>query len=166
MNARYPDFSSWLWRNYDNTENIDLSNWIIEKEAIGCQFFIGTDSQQYSVTKKGRQKRICRFTTALAAYKMGHGGSVITHTDTTDFIDALRERLLLEAMRSLETAWYLSPLISVERIITIHLDVNEQLKYKSARYKDELVGLVVAQGFKATHKPNSWAASSVADAKC
>lgn len=78
----------------------------------------------------------------------------------------LRQRLLSEASRSLQVAWYLNDIISGDQIITIHLDVNSSLKWDSARYKDELVGYVTAQGFNCEHKPNSFAASWAADKKC
>ena len=156
--SEYPPFSSWKWRNYDGTKDISLLDFI--KQHDNHIFFIGTDSQNYV---KGNK---CTFTTVLVAYKLRHGGSVITHTDKVSCIKALRQRLLLEAMRSLETAWYLNSYIPKDQQITIHLDVNSNLKYESSRYKEELVGLVVAQGFKCLVKPDSFAASSVADRKC
>jgi predicted RNase H-related nuclease YkuK (DUF458 family) len=100
------------------------------------------------------------------AYEKGRGGKVLTHTDTKPFMSHLRQRLLIEAMRSLECAWYLSSKLPEDNVLTIHLDVNENLRYKSSKYKDELVGMVMGQGFNAVWKPNSWASSSVADSKC
>ena len=35
--------------------------------------------------------------------------------------------------------------------------------HRSSRYVQELVGLVVSQGFRAVIKPESWAASRAAD---
>jgi predicted RNase H-related nuclease YkuK (DUF458 family) len=37
------------------------------------------------------------------------------------------------------------------------------VRFKSSAYVQELVGLVVGQGFKALIKPESWAASHAAD---
>jgi predicted RNase H-related nuclease YkuK (DUF458 family) len=95
-----------------------------------------------------------------------HGGTIIIHKDYVSFMDALRQRLLMEAMRSLEVAWYLDKRVSKENIIEVHLDVNRSLKYKSGKYKDELVGLIMGQGFKCLVKPDSFAASIAADRKC
>lgn len=154
----YPEFSSWEWKSYDGTQKVDIQNFI--KSNLDADFYIGTDSQNYQ-----RGKKHCIFTTVVVAYRKGRGGSIVLHTDKTNYMEHLRQRLLLEAMRSLETGWCVEKLIKKNSIVTIHLDVNENLKYKSAQYKDELVGLVMAQGFKAQWKPYSWAASGVADSK-
>lgn len=157
--TEYPPFAEWKWKRYDGHKKADIDEFI--ETHRNEMFFIGTDSQNYL-----KRKKICVFTTVLIAYKMGKGGAIITHTDRVACLDSLRQRLLLEAMRSLETAWYLDSKVASENIIGIHLDVNSNLRYKSAKYKDELVGLVAAQGFNALVKPDAWAASSVADSKC
>src|SRR5262249_45297128 len=54
-----------------------------------------------------------------------------------------------------------SPLVKGE--LTVHIDANPVVTYKSSAYVQELVGLVVGQGFKALIKPESWAASHAAD---
>jgi predicted RNase H-related nuclease YkuK (DUF458 family) len=158
LKNEYPSFDTWKWKNYDETKVVSIKDFV--EEHIHSDFYIGTDSQNYK-----KKKGCCTFTTALVAYNKGKGGSVILHSDTTGYMQHLRQRLLIEAMRSLESAWFLSSLLPEDRVITIHLDVNENTKYKSSKYKDELVGMVMAQGFKCAHKPYSWAASGVADAK-
>jgi predicted RNase H-related nuclease YkuK (DUF458 family) len=161
MNSKkqeYEPFENWKWKTYTG-KKYDIDEFI--KENNSSKFFIGTDSQNYS-KKNGR----CVFTTVLIAYEKGRGGKVLTHTDTKPFMSHLRQRLLIEAMRSLECAWYLSSKLPEDNVLTIHLDVNENLRYKSSKYKDELVGMVMGQGFNAVWKPNSWASSSVADSKC
>lgn len=152
----YPPFAEWVWKSYDRAKTINLDAWIESNRHK--MIFIGTDSQTYG------QK--CIFTTCLIAYEMGRGGAVILHSDKTPKFDSLRQRLLMEAFRSLDTAWYVNPRIPENSKIAIHLDVNENLRYKSAQYKEELVGMIVSQGFDASWKPNSWASSSVADNRC
>lgn len=156
--AEWPSFSEWKWRSYDGKREVDIDFFV--KSRAKDLFFIGTDSQNYS------KKKTCVFTTVLIAYKSKKGGVIINHKKRVDFMDSLRQRLLMEAMLSLEVAWYLDQKIPKESIVGIHLDVNRNLKYKSGQYKDELVGMVMGQGFKALVKPDAWAASSVADAKC
>lgn len=148
----------WQWRSYDGKRRVILDDFIENhKEDL---FFIGTDSQNYS------KRDQCTFTSALIAYKMHKGGSIIIHKAKTPLMSSLRQRLLSEAMRSLEVAWYLDKRVPSKSIIGIHLDVNSNLKYKSGQYKDELVGLIMGQGYSALIKPNSWAASKVADSRC
>jgi len=156
----HPEFSIWDWKNYSEQKKVDLDAFIKKHREKGAKFYVGTDSQNHP------KKKACVFTSALIAYTMGFGGSIITHSDKLPIIENLRERLLMEAMRSLEVAWYLNTKIPQENVITIHLDVNENVIFKSGKYKDELVGLIMAQGFSVSHKPHSWAASSVADRRC
>ena len=152
----YPPFKEWKWKSYDRKKVINLEEWV--EEMKNRLFFIGTDSQTYG--KK------CVFTTCLIAYEMGRGGTVILHSDKTEKFDSLRQRLLMEAFRSLDTAWFVDGRIPKETKVAIHLDVNENLRYKSARYKEELVGMIIGQGFEASWKPNAWGAQSVADRVC
>jgi len=154
----WPPFVEWQWRSYDGKHKIDIEQFVEDHKAD--LFFIGTDSQNYS------KKRTCIFTTVLIAYTLRRGGAVITHKHGVPYMDSLRQRLLMEAMLSLEVGWFLDRRIKKESIIGIHLDVNHSLKYKSGQYKDELVGLVMAQGFRCLVKPDAWAASSVADSRC
>lgn len=156
----YPPFATWEWKNYDGDRKVDVAEFI--KNNLDADFFIGTDSQNYR-----KNKKVCCFTTVLVAYRKGRGGTIIIHSDKTPFIEQarLRQRLLLEAMRSLETAWFVDSLINKQSVVTIHLDVNDSLRHKSGQYKDELVGLVMGQGFNAAWKPNGWASSNVADSR-
>lgn len=154
----YKPFEDWKWRDYSGETSVDIKDFILEYKDR--HFFIGTDSQNYS------KKRETVFTTALIAYEMGHGGCVILHKDKVPQIDHLRQRLLIEVMRSVETAWFLDKCIPSKQIIGIHIDVNQSLQFKSGKYKDELVGFVIGQGFKALIKPDAWASSKVADSRC
>ena len=154
----YRPFAEWAWRSYDGKKKIVIEDFI--KEHRGDMFFIGTDSQNYS------KRKVCVFTTALIAYKLHSGGSIVMHRDKVSYMEALRQRLMMEAMRSLETAWFVDSKISDKSFIGVHLDVNQSLNFKSGKYKDELVGLIVSQGFDCKTKPDAFAASFCADKKC
>lgn len=154
----YKPFEEWMWRSYDGKNKVNIDDFLdAHKEDM---FFIGTDSQNHS------KRHQCVFTTCLIGYKMHRGGSIIIHRDKVPFMEALRQRLLMEAMRSLETAWYVDKKVPEKSFLGIHLDVNASLRYESGKYKDELVGLIVAQGFECKIKPDSFAASKCADKKC
>lgn len=161
----YEPFAKWDWKSFDGTIKHDPEEFV--KKHADHMFFIGTDSQH----RKTRKGRVCYFTSAIIAYKMGTGGVSIIHTDKTKPLSSLRQRLLIETMRSVECAWFLDQQLSSNNSITIckpqiHLDVNPDKKHKSSQYLQELVGLVVGQGFEAVCKPNAWAASKLADRKC
>lgn len=152
----YPAFSEWVWKSYDNTKTVSIDDFI--KKNINASFFVGTDSQTF--------KSKCTMTTALIAYNWGVGGTIIIHTQRVPIFPHLRPKLIAEAMRSLETAWYVDPKIPEESHIVIHLDVNSNLEWESGKYRDELVGMIVGQGFHPAIKPDSWGSSKVADKRC
>ena len=152
---KYPPFEEWTWKPYYENRIVDPNDFI--KDNVDWDFYIGTDSKTYNKTTV--------YTTVIVCYKKGLGGKSIYHTDKTQAPLSLRHQLLLEAMRSLEAAFYVNKRIPSESIISLHLDVSSNLRWKSGRYMEELVGMVVAQGFNVACKPDSWASSSVADRK-
>jgi len=158
--GKYTPFINWKWKRFGDRTAIEVIDFM--GEHPNAEFYIGTDSQNYS--RKG--KKYCTFTTCLVAYTLGLGGCAILSSERTERISNLRQRLMIEAFRSLEVGWFLNGKIDPAKIITIHLDVNPNLKYKSSKYLPELVGMVAAQGFHCEHKPHSWAATWAADKRC
>ena len=153
----YPPFETWTWRSYDGTPK--SFNQFVEENLDNDYFFIGTDS--HNTGKRAT------FTTAVVAYKKGgRGGRIIFHSDRTDAVPSVRQRLLFEAMRSLECGWILEKKIPDTITLSIHLDVNDNLHFESAKYKEELVGLIVSQGFNVAQKPFAWAATKIAHNRC
>ena len=159
----------WVWRKYESSHVVDLAEFVEKNKE--CLFFIGTDSQNYSKSKK------CVFTSVIIAYRLGKGGSIIRHTDKRPMIpvEALSSRLTVETQRSIEICKYVENKLFelsdeensyIENIVGISIDVSSDLKHKSGRYKDMLVGMVMAYGYNALTKPDSWASSTVADRKC
>jgi predicted RNase H-related nuclease YkuK (DUF458 family) len=63
--------------------------------------------------------------------------------------------------KSVDLGLQFSPVVAGE--LSVHIDANPVVTHKSSAYVQELVGLVVGQGFKALIKPHSWAASHAAD---
>ncbi len=47
--------------------------------------------------------------------------------------------------------------------LSVHIDANPLPRHRSSAHVQELVGLVVGQGFKALIKPESWCATHAAD---
>ena len=154
-NLQYPDFKTWKWKTYSGV-NSNIEEFV--KKYYERNFYIGTDSQII--------KNKCVFTSVIVAHAKS-GGSILIHKDKVDVIKGLRQRLLMEAFRSLEVAWYIDSIYPDSGpSINIHLDINSSLKYKSGKYHDELVGLVMGQNYSVSVKPDSWAASKIADKYC
>lgn len=165
----FEPFEDWVWKQYESSQDADL-NAFVERNK-DAMFFIGTDSQNYSKSNK------CVFTSVVIAYRLGKGGTIIRHTDKRPMIpvEALSSRLTVETQRSIEICQFLENKLLelsdddndyMKNIVGISIDVSSDLKNKSGRYKDMLVGLVMAYGYNALVKPDSWASSTVADRKC
>ena len=175
---RYPDFKDWVWRGWTSNKVVEIDTFIAENEAKERRFHVGTDSKEYG------KKTL--FATALVAHHSSQGGSILIHKDKMNAHltkgEGLRHRLIMEAMRTLEVAWYLDQKIVEHTKVRLHVDVNDVLDFKSGQYKEELVGMIMGQGYTSYQdierqpnkeiddfervvfwKPDAWAAQSVAD---
>lgn len=143
-------------------ETVDLRS-AIEAEIRtypDLEVTIASDSQQ-----RGQHTE---YVTVVTMIRPGKGGRVLFTRELIARVRDLRERLWKETWRSTELAMELTetPDIGERAVIdvsAIHIDANVDPKHKSSKYVEELVGLVVGQGFKAVVKPQAWAASHAAD---
>ena len=168
--------NEWIWREFESSKTADPVKFI--RKYIGRLFLVSTDSQTYA--KSGT----CVFTSIIIAYdwdketQTGHGAAAIRFTDKRAIVpkERLSSKLMAETQRSIEVCKIveeqLIELSDEEKdymcdLVGVHIDCNyDEALGKSARYKDMCVGMVSAYGWKAFIKPDSWAASSVADHKC
>lgn len=148
-----------IWRKMSG-EKIENFSCEVDKAISNGQkvLHIGCDSQQH--------ERITEFVTVVVLLHPGKGGRVLYTKDKVPRINSLRERLLTEVSKSIELAFVLNTIISEDTELCVHVDVNPNLKFKSSKYLQELVGYVMGQGFTCLTKPESWAAMSVADHIC
>ncbi len=118
---------------------------------------IGTDAQKVD-------KRI-DFVTCVVVLTPGKGGRVFYTRirKPREEVRSLRQKLFTEAWLSVETAMAIEPSIPSTLPIVVHLDVNPDKKWASSRHINEVVGLVMGQGFEVLFKPDAWAASHTAD---
>lgn len=116
---------------------------------------IGSDSQQ--------DKKFTEFVTVVVVLTPGKGGRVFYARERTPRIKSLRERLMREVWLSVSLGMDLNDHIPESSELTVHIDANPDVRFRSSNYVKELVGLVVGQGFKAVLKPDSWCASHAAD---
>lgn len=140
-------------RNYTSQEMIAQ---IIDLDRKGYHTFIGSDSQII--------KRKISIVTCLCLWKEGVGNKIflIKERVRQRNYPNLYSRMELETFRSLELATEISELVS--HPITIHLDLGtDETVSKSAAYASTLKSVVISNGYHCEIKPDSWAASSVAD---
>ncbi|MDI6820578.1 MAG: ribonuclease H-like YkuK family protein [Patescibacteria group bacterium] len=120
---------------------------------------IGTDSEQLS-NKNGD------FVTAIVVHRVGNGGRYFWRRITLGKFHTLRDRIIKEVLLSIDIAKEL--LLTLEKEagfmewdFEIHADVGENGETRVLI--QEVVGMIRANNFEAKTKPESYAASKVAD---
>lgn len=134
-------------------------NKIAEAVASGEQFeiTIGTDSQTYSKSK---------IITVIAVHRVGKGGFFFWNTEYVPPMRSPRLKLYHETYKSLELAKMFSEFLvewDLDVDLAIHVDMGKSKKGKTAELIAEISGWVMAEGFVCHHKPDSYAASCIAD---
>ncbi len=142
-----------MWKTLAEVKIPDIVEFVGNASLDGQAVHVGTDSLQSG--------RVTQFVTVVVILTPHKGGRVAYRRETLPRITSLRERLLKEVWKSVDLALQLSPIVPGE--LSVHVDANPVVTHKSSAYVQELVGLVVGQGFKALIKPESWAATHTAD---
>lgn len=119
------------------------------------EIHIGSDSQQ-----NGKWTELV---TVIAVLEPGKGGRASYTRERLPRIKSLRERLMREVWSSVTAAIQVNGIIPEFWNMTVHIDANPNLRFKSSAYIKELTAMVVSQGFKAVLKPEAWCASHTAD---
>ena len=122
------------------------------------QIVIGTDSQPHNGSGVD-------FVTAIVVHRVGNGGIYFWKRIVNKKHYFLRERMYLEATLSLETAETVLALLHKDGItkydVEIHVDIG---KFGETREMiNEIIGMVRSSGYQVKIKPESYAASKVAD---
>jgi len=116
---------------------------------------VGSDSQQSG--------KFTELVTVIVVLTKGKGGRAFYIREKLIRIKSLRERLMREVWMSVNVGLELNSHIPETVGLTVHIDANPNLKFKSSSHVKELTAMVVSQGFKTLLKPNSWCASHAAD---
>ncbi|MBI3572901.1 MAG: ribonuclease H-like YkuK family protein [Candidatus Kerfeldbacteria bacterium] len=135
-----------------------VREFVAAEQERNYRLIIGTDSlpnldgQVYLVT-------------AIVLHRVGNGGIYFWQRHLTKKMHSLRDRMYAEALASISMAQHLEHLPTLAPMlrdnIEIHVDVGE---FGPTREMiQELVGMIVAHGYSAKTKPESFAASKVAD---
>jgi predicted RNase H-related nuclease YkuK (DUF458 family) len=141
------------WRTLNEEPIPDIKEWMAEVSKDKKPVHIGTDSMQTG--------RYTQFVTVVAVLTPGKGGRAAYSRFVVPRIKSLRERLLREVWESVSLGLDLTGIVAGE--MSVHIDANPVLKHRSSKYIQELVGMVVSNGFNAKIKPDAWASSHAAD---
>ncbi len=117
---------------------------------------IGTDSQV-----KGA---ITDFATVIVLLREHHGGFMYISQEKTTQKMGIKERMLLEVQKSIETAYSVCDLLDVYDVdLEVHADINTNPMFKSNKALNEAMGYILSMGFIFKAKPEAFASSTCAD---
>jgi hypothetical protein len=119
------------------------------------EIHIGSDSQQAGL--------FTEYVTVIVLLQKGKGGRAFYIREKVTRVKSLRERLMREVWMSVNVGLELNAHMPETLGLTVHVDANPNLKFRSSDHVKELAAMVVSQGFKTLLKPDSWAASHLAD---
>jgi predicted RNase H-related nuclease YkuK (DUF458 family) len=117
---------------------------------------IGTDSQV-----KGA---ITDFATVIVLLREHHGGFMYIHQEKTQQKMTIKERMLIEVQKSIETAYAVCDLLDLYDVdLEVHADINTNPMFKSNKALNEAMGYILSMGFIFKAKPEAFASSTCAD---
>lgn len=135
----------------------------IDDSPTNSSVYIGSDSKVFS--KHGKQ--MVAFVTVIIIHFGTSKGAKIYKSHRTDlYYGQIRTRLMSEVTDVIAAGLEIADSIG-ERGFEIHLDINRDERYKSSMIMKEAIGYVLGTfGIEPKLKPDSFAASSVADRFC
>jgi predicted RNase H-related nuclease YkuK (DUF458 family) len=117
---------------------------------------IGTDSQV-----KGP---VTDFATVIVLLREHHGGFMYIHQEKTLQKMSIKERMLVEVQKSIETAYSVCDLLDLYDVdLEVHADINTNPMFKSNKALNEAMGYILSMGFIFKAKPEAFASSTSAD---
>lgn len=135
-----------------------VSEFMAEMKKMPYRIIVGSDSQ--SVESGGYD-----FVSALVVHRVGEGGIYFYTREIVKRKYSLKERMYEEAIRSLQMAAQIADLFKENGIskynVEIHVDIGQ--KGETREVINEIVGMVRGSGYDCKIKPDSFAASKVAD---
>lgn len=117
---------------------------------------IGTDSQV-----KGNQ---IDFATVIVFLREQKGGFMYINQEKITKKMSIKERMLNEVQRSIETAYALCDLLDLYDVdLEVHADINTNPNFKSNQALHEAMGYILSMGFVFKAKPEAFASSYCAN---
>ena len=117
---------------------------------------IGTDSQVKGASTD--------FATVIVLLRAHHGGFMYIAQDKTTQQMGIKERMLVEVQKSIETAYSICDLLDIYDVdLEVHADINTNPMFKSNKALNEAMGYILSMGFIFKAKPEAFASSTCAD---
>lgn len=145
-----------------------VADYIRKNPEVTYDITIGTDSQTHER---------CRMIEVICIHRIGDGGIFFFHKEDIPKIKVLKEKIIEETNRSIENAVGFIDALQMELLednidldimfdenrlaFAVHADIGRRGKTKELI--KEICGWIEASGFEARIKPDSYAASGIAN---
>lgn len=117
---------------------------------------IGTDSQV-----KGA---VTDYATVIVFLREKKGAFMFIHQERSTRKMSIKERMLTEVQKSIETAYELCDLLDLYNVeLEVHADINTNPMFKSNQALHEAMGYILSMGFVFKAKPEAFASSACAN---
>jgi len=136
----------------------EITEAIANEKQLGydVKVCIGTDSQV-----KGRHTE---FATVIVFVRKGKGAFMYISKDTSLQKMSIKQRMMVEVGKSIETAYALCDVFTRHNIsMEVHADINTSPNFKSNDALKDAMGYIMGMGFAFRAKPYAFASSSCAN---
>lgn len=136
----------------------EVENAILRETENGFKLkvCIGTDSQV--------KAHHTDFATVIVLLREHHGGFMYISQEKTTVQMGIKERMLLEVQKSIETAYSICDLLDLYNVdLEVHADINTNPSFKSNKALNDAMGYILSMGFIFKAKPEAFASSTCAD---
>lgn len=117
---------------------------------------IGTDSQV--------KNQVTEFATVIVFIRKKRGGFMLVNKFKEVRQMGLKERMILEVSKSVETAYSLRSVVDKYQVeLEIHADINTDPNFPSFQALKEAMGYILGMGYTFKAKPHAFASSQCAD---
>jgi len=145
-------------------------------EVIGSSILEEVEKAIIRETEKGYRLKVCigtdsqvkgaiiDFATVIVLLREHHGGFMYIHQEKTPQRMSIKERMLIEVQKSIETAYAICDLLDLYDVdLEVHADINTNPMFKSNKALNEAMGYILSMGFIFKAKPEAFASSTCAD---
>ena len=152
-----------LWRTFKGAEINQPIKQAVEAAIIRetqagfkLKVCVGTDSQVYGTHTE--------FATVIVFLREKQGGFMFIRNETSNLSYSIKERMLVEVAKSIETAYELCDLFTQYDVdMEVHADINTNPQFKSNEALREAMGYILGMGFAFKAKPEAFASSCCAN---
>ena len=152
-----------MWRKF-NGEKIRMPIKKAVEQAIRYESQLGNKLKVCIGTDSQVRGHVTEFATVIVFLREKKGGFMFINNEKTTHTLTIKERMLDEVSRSVQTAYSLCDLLDAYDVdLEVHADINTNPHFQSNTALKEAMGYILGMGFAFKAKPEAFASSSCAN---